>query len=204
MIAHSIRAAQQAQLFDRIIVSTDDDEIIATARQYGAEAPFHRPAELADDFTGTDAVLLHSLQWLADDGCAADYFCCLYPTAPFVQPLYLREGFDLLRRENATTAFAVTTFPYTIFRALKLSDRGRVEMFWPENLPKRSQDLPEAFHDAGQFYWADTAKYLKAPALFSDDSVPVLIPRYLGTGHRHTRGLGSRRAHVQGPRCLIR
>ena len=179
MIAHSIRVAQETRLFDRIIVSTEDDEIMAIARHYGAEAPFRRPAVLADDLTGTDAVLQHALTWLAADGCAVEYFCCLYPTAPFVEARYLREGYDLLRQRNATTAVSVTTFPYPIFRAFQINDRGCLDMFWPENFAMRSQDLPEALHDAGQFYWADTARYWKERRLYSSDSVPVMIPRHL-------------------------
>lgn len=178
MIAHSIRAAQQAGLFDRILVSTDDDEIMTVAKQYGAEAPFRRPAELADDFAGTDPVLQHALAWLADHGTTVEYFCCLYPTAPFVRPEFLRTGLDILRREQAASAFTVTTFAYPIFRALRLNDRGRVEMFWPENFAKRSQDFPQAYHDAGQFYWFDARKYLVEKRLFTSDSVPVILPRH--------------------------
>lgn len=177
MIAHSVRAARAAGVFDRIIVSTDDAEIAVIARQYGAETPFVRPPELADDFAGTDAVILHALEWFAARGEPVQEFCCIYATAPFVQASDLRRGLDLLRERQAATAFSVTTYAYTIFRSLKINGDGRVEMFWPENFSKRSQDFPEACHDAGQFYWGDTAKYLVERRLFSSNSVPVLIPR---------------------------
>jgi N-acylneuraminate cytidylyltransferase len=179
MIAHSIKAALQADVFDRVIVSTDSDEIMEVAKQYGAEAPFRRPAELADDFTATDAVIKHALDWLAANDCPVNYFCCIYPTAPFLRAEYIRKGFELLQSQQASTAFSVTSFPYTIFRGLKINERGRVEMFWPENFTKRSQDLPEAFHDAGQFYWGDAEKYLSEKQLFTSDSVPVVLPRQL-------------------------
>lgn len=177
MIAYSLRAAKQANLFDRIIVSTDDAEIAEIARQHGGEIPFVRPAELANEIAGTDAVILHALEWCAMHGELVDEFCCLYATAPFLQADDLCRGLDLLRARQATTAFSVTTYPYTIFRSLKVNEAGRVEMFWPENFTKRSQDLPEAYHDAGQFYWGNTAKYLLERRLFSSDSVPVVIPR---------------------------
>ncbi len=179
MIAHSIRAAAAAQVFDRILVSTDSDEIAAIARQYGAEVLFRRPPELATDEAGTDAVLLHALRWLADSGRPADFFCCIYATAPFLQPEYLRQGLALLREKQATTAFSVTTYPYSIYRSLKTNSRGCLEMIWPENRQKRSQDFPEALHDAGQFYWGDTPKYLQEGRLFSSHAVPVLLPRDL-------------------------
>jgi N-acylneuraminate cytidylyltransferase len=177
MIAHSIRAARESGVFDRIIVSTDDEEIAAVAIQHGAEVPFLRPAALANDFAGTDAVIVHALEWFAQQGMPVREFCCLYATAPFVQPDDLRRGLALLREREAATAFSVTTYAYPIFRSLQVNASGRVEMLWPENFPKRSQDFPETYHDAGQFYWGDTAKYLVERRLFSSNSVPVVLPR---------------------------
>lgn len=179
IISYSIKAAQATDLFDRIIVSTDSEEIAEVAKTYGMEVPFIRPAELADDFTATVPVLLHALNWLNENDYTTDYFCCIYATAPFIQPEHIIEGFNLLKRRNATTAFSVATFPYPIFRALKIGEDDRVEMFWPEHENSRSNDLPEAYHDAGQFYWGNTKKFMKGKTLFSSDAVPIVIPRYL-------------------------
>ena len=179
IISYSIKAAQSADLFDRIIVSTDSEEIAEVAKTCGAEAPFIRPSELADDFTGTIPVLVHALNWLSEHDFATDYFCCIYATAPFVQPEHIIEGFNLLKKRNATTAFSVTTFPYPIFRALKIGDNGRIEMFWPEYENSRSNDLLEAYHDAGQFYLGNTKRFLTEKKLFSSNSIPVILPRYL-------------------------
>lgn len=179
MIAYSIEAAKESGLFERVIVSTDDPEIAEIALRYGAEVPFIRPANLADDFTGTDSVLLHVLEWLQANDRLPDFFCCIYATAPFIRTEYICQGFKLLLSHQATTAFPVATFPSCIFRALRIEKHGRLEMVWPENREKRSQDLGEAYHDAGQFYWANTLKYLTERRLFSADAVPVPIPRYL-------------------------
>jgi pseudaminic acid cytidylyltransferase len=178
MIAYSLRAAREAEVFDRIVVSTDDAEIAAVAREHGGEVPFTRPAELANDFAGTDGVICHTLEWFASQGMPVEEFCCIYATAPFLCAADIRRGREQLRERRAATAFSVTSFPYTIFRALKIREDGRAEMFWPENFPKRSQDLPEAYHDAGQFYWGNTARYLQERRLFSSNSVPVIIPRH--------------------------
>lgn len=177
MLVHPLRAAQATGIFERIIVSTDSDEIAAIAREHGADVPFMRPAGLADDFAGTDEVICHALEWFAGQGIDVRYFCCIYPTAPFIRPADIREGLARLQAEGAATAFSVTTFPYTIFRSLKVNERGRVEMFWPENFPKRSQDFPTAYHDAGQFYWGNPTKYLQEKKLFSSNSIPIPIPR---------------------------
>ena len=179
IISYSIKAAQETNLFDRIIVSTDSEKIAEVAKTYGAEVPFIRPAELADDFTATVPVLLHALNWLNEHDSTTNYFCCIYATAPFVEPEHIIKGFNLLKKRNATTAFSVTTFPCSIFRALKIGDDGCIEMLWPEHENSRSNDLSEAYHDAGQFYWGNTKRFLTEKKLFSSNSVPVILPRYL-------------------------
>jgi len=177
MIAYSIEAAKVSGVFDRIIVSTDSTEIADIARQYGVEVPFMRPPELSDDHTSTDAVVLHALDWINKDCGQIDYICCIYSTAPFVRPEYIRKGLEQIIKDKATSAFSVTTFPYPIFRALKVDENGRIQMFWPEHRMTRSQDLPESYHDAGQFYWADARKYAVEKKLFSSDAVPIVLPR---------------------------
>ncbi|GAM09653.1 pseudaminic acid cytidylyltransferase [Geobacter sp. OR-1] len=179
IIAHSIIAALESGLFSRVVVSTDDDEIAAVAKKFGAEIPFMRPPELADDHAVTDAVLIHALEWFRQRDELPDYFCCIYATAPFVSTENLRRGFDLLREQGAATAFSVTSFASSIYRALRISETGRIEPIWPENAEKRSQDLPDAYFDVGQFYWGNTSLYLSEGHLYSSNAVPVPIPRYL-------------------------
>jgi pseudaminic acid cytidylyltransferase len=179
IISYSINAAKSCGLFDKIIVSTDSKEIAQVAEKCGAEIPFFRPAELSDDFTGTDEVILHALNWFIKKDINIDYVCCIYATAPFVKPEHIREGFEILRNVGSTSSFPVTTYPYPIFRSLKINSRGNLEMFWPEHFKTRSQDLIEAYHDAGQFYWADVKKYLVEKRFFSESAAPVIIPRYL-------------------------
>ena len=166
-------------MFDRIIVSTDSLEIADIAREYGAEVPFLRPAELANDFAGTDEVVCHAIEWLAKERRQPEFICCIYATAPFIQASYLKQGYDKLVSLDATSVFSVTTYPYPIYRSLKITEKDHIKMIWPEYANFRSQDLPEAYHDAGQFYWANTKKFMKERALFAKDSLPVILPRYL-------------------------
>jgi pseudaminic acid cytidylyltransferase len=179
LIAYSIQCAVQSGLFDRVVVSTEDKEIAAVAIRYGAEIPFVRPEHLADDHTCTDDVLIHALHSPTIAEKKYDYACCIYATAPFIREEYLASGLAILRKTGARTAFTVTTFPYPIMRALYCDPEGRLKMFWPEHRLTRSQDLPEAYQDAGQFYWLDVKKYLQQPRIFSDNSVPIVLPRYL-------------------------
>lgn len=178
MIAYSIDAARRAGLFDRIIVSTEDDEIAGVAERYGAEVPFRRPPELADAHTGTNAVVKHALLWLGEHGVAPEYACCIYATAPFLRPALLRAGWEALQRSGKDFAFSVTTFPFPIQRALRVTREGCVEPIHPENVFRRSQDLEESYHDAGQFYWGKARAFLDDVVTFSSASVPVIVPRH--------------------------
>lgn len=178
MIAWSIEAAQESGSFDRIIVSTDDEEIATVAERWGAEVPFTRPANLSDDYTGTIPVVAHAIQTLVEEGMRFSAVCCLYATAPFVQAEHLRRGHELLASSDVDYAFSVTSYAFPIQRALRLNSDGRVDMLHPEYFLTRSQDLEEAFHDAGQFYWGRPHAWLNQRPIFSSAALPVLLPRY--------------------------
>jgi N-acylneuraminate cytidylyltransferase len=172
MIAWAIGAAQAAGVFDRILVSTDDDEIAAVARAEGAETPFRRPAELSDDHTGTREVIAHAAAEAERLWGPAEAVCCLYATAALTDPADLRAGLDRLRAGGARTVFPVAPFPSPIQRALRQDADGRLSMIDPAAYAMRSQDLEPAFHDAGQFYWA-------APGTWAEP-LPVFAPGAVG------------------------
>lgn len=178
MIAWTIGAAQQSGCFNRIIVSTDDAQIAEVARGCGAETPFVRPPELSDDYTGTGPVVAHAIEWLGSNGATPDLACCLYSTAPFLQADDIRRGHAAIREQGADYAFSVTSFAFPIQRALYLTEAGRVAMFQPEHLATRSQDLTEAYHDAGQFYWGTARAWCEGRRLFGAGSIPIELPRH--------------------------
>jgi pseudaminic acid cytidylyltransferase len=179
IIAYSIETAKISGLFDRIIVSTDSQTIAHTAKEYGAEVPFMRPKNLSDDFTPTAPVLLHALKWMSENEVRSNYVCCIYATAPFIQPDYIKKGLGLIMSKRVSSVFSVSTFPFSIFRALNISDAGYLKMFWSEHELTRSNDLPEAYYDAGQFYWLDSKKFLKTKKIYTGDALPVILPRCL-------------------------
>lgn len=178
MIAWSIAAALKSGLFDRIIVSTEDSEVAHVAREHGAEVPFLRPLDLADDHTGTIPVMAHAVGWAEEQGWALDAVCCIYPTAALLSSDDLARGLDLLDDSRFDFAFSATDYPSPIFRAFRRTDEGGVEMFFPEHFSSRSQDLPRALHDAAMFYWGRPAAWLSARTLFGPRSTPLLIPRW--------------------------
>ena len=179
MIAYSIEAAIASGLFDKIVVSTDDAEIAEIAQSYGAEVPFMRPKELSDDHTATIPVIAHAITASVHDISDIEAVCCIYATAPFVQAKYIQEAYEKLLTCKAEYCFSATSFPFPIQRAIKLRQDGTVEMFYPEQFNTRSQDLEEAYHDAGQFYWGKPQAWLEGKIVFAPHSNIILLPRHL-------------------------
>lgn len=178
MLAWAIEAARDSQCFDRIVVSTDDDEIAEVARDCGADIPFRRPPELSDDYTGTIPVVAHAIRSLQSQGAFPGLVCCIYATAAFLQGADLRQGLGELERSGADYAFSVTRYEFPIQRAIRIADSGRVEMFYPEQFSTRSQDLEPAYHDAAQFYWGRVEAWLSEKIIFSQAAVPVILPNH--------------------------
>jgi N-acylneuraminate cytidylyltransferase len=178
MIAWSIEAAKLSGLFDRVLVSTDDEEIADVARKFGAEVPFIRPLELSDDHIGTTPVIAHSTQWALNQGFDIDAVCCIYATAPFIRISDIKNGLDLLDSTNSAFAIAVTNFAAPIFRSFRESLGGGVEMIFPEHFLTRSQDLPIVLHDAGQFYWGRTSSWIQCKHGIGPNTAIIKIPRW--------------------------
>jgi pseudaminic acid cytidylyltransferase len=178
MIAWSIRAALTSKCFDRIIVSTDDVEIASVAKEHGAEVPFFRPSNLSDDYTGIIPVVAHAINWQNEHDKKATEVCCIYATAPFINSADLQQGLKVLETTKASYAFSVTSYAFPIQRAIQITPNHRVAMLQPEHFNTRSQDLPEAWHDAGQFYWGLADAWLAGKVVFSDESAPVPLPRH--------------------------
>ncbi|EAZ98226.1 pseudaminic acid cytidylyltransferase [Marinobacter sp. ELB17] len=178
MIAWSIEAALSSGCFDRVIVSTDDDEIAEVAKKYGAEVPFVRSPELSDDHTGTIPVIRHAVDRLNQHGVLVEYACCIYATAPFIAVEDIQRGFRLMQQQSSDYAFSVTSYAFPIQRAICITPTDRIAMFSPEHFNTRSQDLEEAWHDAGQFYWGTAEAWLQERALFSEQAIPVKLPRH--------------------------
>ena len=177
LIAYSIEVAIQSGLFDKVIVSTDDEEIKDVALAYGAEVPFIRPAALAGDYVATGEVIEHSVAELEVQGAKYDFVCTIYPTAPLLQARYLIQGFEQILSSDAVKVISATSMPFPIQRTFKITPQGRCEMFTPEHFMTRSQDLDQAFQDAGQFCWE--RRGVQASKGFGHDTIPLILPRHL-------------------------
>lgn len=176
IIAYSIEAAIKSELFDEVMVSSDDEEIASVAKKYGANIPFMRSKKNADDFATTADVLIEVLNEYKKLGKEFDYLCCIYPTAPFVTDKKLIDSYNLMIKENTGGVIPVVKFSYPIQRAFQMNDKNQLEYFWPENINKRSQDLETAYHDAGQFYWISVNAFEKSKILITENSYPFILP----------------------------
>jgi len=178
VIAYSIAAALQSGVFERVMVSTDDDGIARVAREHGAEVPFMRPASLSDNLTGTADVVRHALQWHLEQGVEVEYACCIYATAPMLEAAVLADAYRQLRESGKHYAFSVTSYEFPVRRALRITAAGGIEPVFPDAIDMRSQDLEEVWHDAGQFYWGRAQAYIDRVTVFSEAALPIVLPRY--------------------------
>ncbi len=170
IIAYSIEAALRSELFDEVMVSTDDEEIARIAKEAGAKVPFMRSRENAGDYASTDDVLMEVLCEYKRQGREFDSFCCLYPTAPFVTAKKLRTAMKLL--EKADSVMPVVPFSFPPQRCMVLNEAGELRMKWPEHARTRSQDLEPYYHDCGQFYCCRTAPFLE----YKTTDLPHMVP----------------------------
>lgn len=184
IIAYSIEAAKRSELFSQIIVSTDDERIAEVALREGAQV-LMRPAELADDYVGTQAVVRHALLEVEDGKLDSmtlqlpeEYACCIYATAPFLRAQYLRIAHERLMASGKDYAFGVTGFGFPIQRALTMDENGVISAAWPEHRDTRSQDLPPRWHDAGQFYYGRARAFLDDVPLYSQHSIGIPLPQH--------------------------
>lgn len=167
MIAYAIMAAQKSGLFNHIVVSTEDLEIAGIAKQWGAEVPFLRPSNLANDFVGTKDVIVHAINILDGQGWQIDNICCIYPAVPLLRISDLKAALELLESNNASCCFPITEFPSAVQRALKRTFKGYTQPFYPEYETCRTQDLETAYYDVGQFYWGKPDVWLSNSSFYS-------------------------------------
>jgi len=171
IIAYSIESAINSKVFDRVIVSTDCEEISKTAKAYGADAPFLRPKNLSNDYAETIPVIAHAIDWISNNYENVDICCCIYPTAPLLDSNTIVDSFNyFIETRPSGFLFSATKYSYPIQRSFRLNESGFVKMLEPENYHKRSQDLANTYHDAGQFYWGFAQSFLSGKILFSEDS----------------------------------
>ena len=178
VISYSIEKAISSQLFEKVIVSTDDDEIACIAKKYGAEVPFVRPAKLSDDYTGSSKVVAHFVNWMQQQGLRVDALCCIYATAPFIRSNDLSMAYKIFQSKKWDFVFSATEYVYPVQRSFKLLKNGSVKMMSTKNYPKRSQDLEVFYHDVGQFYWGKPESWLENKIVFSEKSTVIHVPSY--------------------------
>lgn len=176
IIAYSIESALKSNVFDEVMVSTDDDEIAEIAKKYGAKVPFKRSAETSNDTATTTDVIIEVLNEYKKRDFDFDYACCIYPTAPFISAESLRIGLDKMLENATEAAIPVVKYSYPIQRALEINSDGKLSMLYPEHSRSRSQDLTSCYHDAGQFYWFKVSAIKSDMELLKMNASPIIIP----------------------------
>ncbi|MBN2572862.1 MAG: pseudaminic acid cytidylyltransferase [Ignavibacteriales bacterium] len=175
IIAYSIEAALGSEIFDEVMVSTDDTEIAEIAKKYGASVPFFRSIENSNDYATTSLVLIEVLNQYQKINRNFDYLCCIYPTALFVNKCKIQEAFKIMLEKESDSIIPVVKFSYPVQRSFRLNKNGILEYIWTENIAKRSQDLEPIYHDAGQFYWCKVKSFLKDKTVITKNNFPFIL-----------------------------
>lgn len=181
IIAYSIEAALESNLFDEVMVSTDSDEIKEIAIQYGAKVPFLRSEKASDDYATTFDVIKEVIDTYKAKGEVFKYACCIYATAPFVSQSRLISSFELIEKNNYDSVFPAIEFGFPIQRSLRIvNDQNKMELVYPEHELSRSQDLESRYHDAGQFYWLNIKEIMSKGKVWTGNTGVQLITELEG------------------------
>lgn len=175
IIVYSIEAALQSQLFDEVMVSTDDSEIMEIAQSYGATTPYKRSPENSNDFATTAEVLAEVLEQYKSDATYFDNACCIYPTAPFVQKEILQKAYKELSENNVHSVLPIVAYSFPILRSFTKDKNDFIQYHWDEYRNTRSQDLPSFYHDAGQFYFFKVASFLDTKKLIDTNTKGIIV-----------------------------
>ena len=178
IILWSIEEAIKSKCFEKIIVSTDDEEIANFVKNYGAEVPFIRPKELSHDYIQTIPVIAHAIRHQIKHDKTPSNVCCINPAAPFISSIDIEIGLEKLKNSRADFTFPVTTYAFPIQRSFWITKNQRVEMFQSKYTNSRTQNLKEAYHDAGQFYWGKLNSWLESNSIINKNACPIILPRY--------------------------
>ena len=177
IIGYSIKTALETGIFDDVIVSTDDEQIASVSKEYGASVYRLRPLEISDDQTGVLTVLAYELSCLAKEGKTPDDICMIYATAPLIRKQDVVTSYDVFKYSQKDFVFAAAEFTAPIFRAFTILKDGTAKMLQPENYHVNSQELPTAYHDAGQFCWGRSEAIMKpGTVVFSERAIPFVLP----------------------------
>lgn len=175
IIHYSIQAALESGLFAEVMVSTDDKEIAEIAREAGAKVPFMRSEQTSGDYATTSEVLMEVLKEYEKRGQTFERFACLYPTAPFITPQKLCEGLAMLEEKKASMIMPVIPFSFPPRRANVLNEKGELVYKWEQYRNSRSQDLEVMYHDCGQFYFYNTAEFVKEEGIIKEGIYPLVL-----------------------------
>jgi pseudaminic acid cytidylyltransferase len=176
-IAYPIELAIKSNIFERVIVTTDDSEIAEVSLQFGAEVPFIRGPELSDDFAITVDVISDAVRRLQHIGNTFEYVCCLYPVTPLLKPHRVIQSLEILQEGNWDYVFPAIEFPSPIERGFRKSESGLIDFRFPEFAHSRTQDIGRTFHDAGQFYYGRTDAWLSKKSVLNGNSTFIELDK---------------------------
>ena len=178
LIAYTIEAAKKSKYIDRVVVSTDDEEIARVSREYGAEIPFMRPAEYARDNTTSNETILHALNWFEkNENYRPEYFTLLQPTSPFRSQTDIDNSFERLFDKEASFLVSLCETTENPYWMKTINNNGMINSFIDNKKIRRRQDLPELYILNGAIYIAKREEYLKKEDFINEDTLGYIMSK---------------------------
>ena len=180
LLVIAIETALKSEIFEHVIVSTEDEATIEVALKAGAEVPFRRPLSLSGDDVRADSVMAHAADFLSTHTKSTE-ICCLFPTTPGLVPKDLTDSAEewMVSRAYFKALFAVTEYQQSAFRSFTISKTNQLHPLFPEKLQVQSQDLEGTYTDAGQFYFAGLQQWKTTTSITAETpSKGWIIPNY--------------------------
>ncbi|KGM96428.1 acylneuraminate cytidylyltransferase [Clostridium novyi A str. 4552] len=179
LIAYTIEEAKKSKYIDRIIVSTDDNDIASIGKKFGAEVPFLRPDEIAGDDTPGITPIIHAINWLKDnEGYLPDYVMCLQCTSPLRKVEHIDEAIEKLINLEVDSLVSVCEVEHSPFW-MKEINNGKMKDFiqTDKNNLYRRQNLPTIYRLNGAIYIAKTQKLLQIKNWYTEDTIPYIMDK---------------------------
>lgn len=178
LIGATIKIAIKSKLFDRIVVSTDSEEIAKISKKFGAEVPFFRGKKLSDDYTPTYKVLIDCVNKIKTQ--KEDFHFCLYPTSVLIEKKDLLSAFLKIKKLKANFICPIAKFEVNPLRSFKIK-KNFINFVWDKYQVSRSQDLKDLYYDTGSFYIYRTKSLLKLTKkkIIPDKSTYVILKKKL-------------------------
>lgn len=175
LIAYSIESALKSKYIDRVVVSTDGEEIAKVAKKYGADVPFLRPNYLASDTSKTIDCVMHCIEELQSIDDKYDYMILLQPTQPLRESYHIDEAIELMLEKNAEGLVSICKVKENPILMRTLNEEGGMSNLLSTSSTQRRQDFKVYYRVNGVIYINKINENLNLNTSLNDNKLPYIM-----------------------------